>query len=301
MTVFINDVNDNPPVFSQPSYSAELPENMTAGTRVVQVHADDLDTGAGGKVRYTSIQGYLNTSLNLDAETGLITVSTDNHGFDREQMAEYHFYVEARDDNGSGNVAQVPLILKVSDVNDEMPIFEKSLYEFVLTPDLRNFTSPAFIRAIDGDAEPPNNVVRYEIVQGNYDNKIKVNEVTGQVTLRAPLLKMDPMDANSMTEYSLRVRAFDLGAPVQFSEATVRIYPPESRARTIQFVVPNYDYNNPKKTEDVLAEITGGKVTIVEVKPYTGQEHGTLVAEGSGREGKERWILIWLMGMGTFN
>lgn len=281
MTVFINDVNDNTPVFGQSSYSAELPENMTAGTRVIQVHAEDLDTGAGGRVRYTSIIGYLNTSLHLDADSGLLTVSTDNHGFDREQMPEYHFYIEARDDDGSGNVAQVPFVLKVTDVNDEMPIFEKSLYEFVLSPDLRNFSSPAFIKAIDGDAEPPNNVVRYEIVQGNYDNKIKINEVTGQVTLRAPLLKMDPMDANSITEYSLRVRAFDLGAPVQFSEATVRIYPPESRARTIQFVVLNYDYNNPKKTEDVLTEITGGKVTIVDVRPYTGQESGSAIGDRS--------------------
>lgn len=287
VTVFINDVNDNPPVFSQPSYSAELPENMTTGTRVVQVHAEDKDTGSGGRVRYTSILGYLNTSLNLDADSGLITISTDNHGFDREQMAEYHFYVEARDDDGSGNVAQVPFVLKVTDVNDEMPVFEKSLYEFVLTVDLRNFTSPAFIRANDGDAEPPNNVVRYEIVHGNYDNKVKLNEVTGQLTLRAPLLKMDPMDANSVTEYSLRVRAFDLGAPVQFSEAVVRIYPPESRARTIQFVVPNYDYSNPKKTEDVLEEITGGKVTVMSVKPFTGREEGTVVGVDSG-SGKER-------------
>lgn len=69
--------------------------------------ATDVDTGNGGKVRYTQILGYLNTSLNLDPQTGLIVVSTDNHGFDREQMPEYHLYVEARDDDGTGNAAQV--------------------------------------------------------------------------------------------------------------------------------------------------------------------------------------------------
>lgn len=37
VTVFINDVNDNPPVFSESMYTVELPENMTAGTKVVQV------------------------------------------------------------------------------------------------------------------------------------------------------------------------------------------------------------------------------------------------------------------------
>lgn len=61
----------------------------------------------GGKVRYTQILGYLNTSLNLDPETGIIMVSTDNHGFDREVMPEYHLYVEARDMEGTGNRAQV--------------------------------------------------------------------------------------------------------------------------------------------------------------------------------------------------
>lgn len=107
VTAFIVDKNDNAPVFSQSEYRVELPENMTAGTRVAQVHADDVDTGIGGRIRYTQILGYLNTSLNLDASSGIITVSTNNHGFDREKMPEYHLYVEARDDDGIGNRAEV--------------------------------------------------------------------------------------------------------------------------------------------------------------------------------------------------
>lgn len=90
----------------------ELPENMTAGTRVVQVHADDVDSGLGGRIRYTQILGYLNTSLNLDASSGIITVSTNNHGFDREKMPEYHLYVEARDDDGRGNRAEVKTMME---------------------------------------------------------------------------------------------------------------------------------------------------------------------------------------------
>lgn len=107
MTVFVVDKNDNPPVFEQTEYRVELPENVTAGTRVIQVHAADVDTGMGGRIRYTQILGYLNTSLNLDAASGIITVSTNNHGFDREKMPEYHLYVEARDDDGIGNRAEV--------------------------------------------------------------------------------------------------------------------------------------------------------------------------------------------------
>lgn len=71
------------------------------------MQATDVDTDIGGRIRYTQILGYLNTSFNLNAENGLITVSTDNHGFDREMLPEYHFYVEARDNDGTGNSAQV--------------------------------------------------------------------------------------------------------------------------------------------------------------------------------------------------
>lgn len=107
VTVFVVDANDNPPRFAESEYRVELPENVTAGTRVTQVHAEDVDTGMGGRIRYTQILGYLNTSLNLDAASGIITVSTNNHGFDREKMPEYHLYVEARDDDGIGNRAEV--------------------------------------------------------------------------------------------------------------------------------------------------------------------------------------------------
>lgn len=144
-----------------------------------QVHATDVDTGLGGKIRYTQILGYLNTSLNLNPDNGLIIVSTDNHGFDREMMPEYHLYVEARDNDGTGNSAQVPIILKIIDVNDNAPLFEKPIYEFILSSNLRNFTIPAFVKATDADAEEPNNVVRYEIISGNYDDKFRLDKYTG--------------------------------------------------------------------------------------------------------------------------
>lgn len=180
MTVYLNDVNDNPPVFLAQSYDVELLENVTAGTRVAQVAADDVDTGAFGKIQYTAILGYLNTSLHLDPITGLITVATDNHGFDREAMPDLHFLVEARDNDGVGLRVTVPLIIKLLDVNDNPPEFERALYEFVLSPSLNNFTSAAFVKAVDKDAEPPNNVVRYEITQGNSEGKFAINEETGK-------------------------------------------------------------------------------------------------------------------------
>lgn len=95
-------------------------------------------------------------------------------------MREYLLYVEARDTDGSGNSARVPFILKIIDINDNAPIFDKPIYEFILLSNLKNFTVPAFVRAADADAEEPNNIVRYEIMSGNYDNLFCIDKYTGK-------------------------------------------------------------------------------------------------------------------------
>ncbi|XP_028038053.1 cadherin-86C [Bombyx mandarina] len=295
VTVYLNDVNDNPPVFLAQSYDVELPENVTAGTRVVQVAADDVDTGAFGKIQFTAILGYLNTSLHLDPLSGLITVATNNHGFDREAMPDLHFLVEARDNDGVGLRVTVPLIIKLLDVNDNPPEFERSLYEFVLSPTLNNFTSQAFVKAIDKDAEPPNNVVRYEIINGNLNGQFAVNEETGELYLLQKLKRTKKQNVNrrrrqadSQQEsdvYVLNVRAYDLGVPRLFSSTLVKIYPPESKTRTMSFIVPGADPDR-KKLEEVLSTLSGGKVTIIDIKPYTGGDGAA--TDLSGREYQEK-------------
>jgi hypothetical protein len=190
------------------------------------------------------------------------------------------------------------LIIQLIDVNDESPVFEKSLYEFILTTDYKNFTIPAFIKATDNDAEEPNNIVRYEIIHGNYENKFMLNEITGQLMLREPITmkknkrqadktsgKQSSSSSSSDVEvFVLTARAFDLGVPVRFSTTTIRIYPPESRTRAITFHVPGYAPNR-QKLEKTLSDLTGGRVVIQSIKPYT-DNLNEVVEPGTQREEK---------------
>lgn len=307
VTVYLNDVNDNPPIFLAQSYDVELPENVTAGTRVVQVAADDVDTGSFSKVQFTAILGYLNTSLHLDPISGVITVATNNHGFDREAMPDLHFLVEARDNEGVGLRVTVPLIIKLLDVNDNPPEFERSLYEFVLSPSLNNFTSAAFVKAVDKDAEPPNNVVRYELIQGNQDGKFAINEETGELYLLETLKRTKKQNVNRRKRQSdsqddsevfvLTIRAYDLGVPRMYSTTVVKIYPPESKTRTMSFIVPGANPDK-KKLEEVLSTLSGGKVTIVEIKPYTGTD---LNAQPSSQEKSEVIAVVRMTGNTAIN
>ncbi|KAG8287771.1 hypothetical protein J6590_030333 [Homalodisca vitripennis] len=208
VTVHLLDMNDNPPVFLAPQYSVSMPENVTLGHQVITVAAQDPDTGLGGLVRYTGLQGYLNTSLSLHPHTGTITVNTIKHGFDREMASEYHFLVEARDSDGLGNRAAVPLTITVLDVNDEAPKFVRDPMDFILDKDGLGFTERAFIKAIDMDAEPPNNIVRYEIVSGNYGDRFSVHGETGE--LRVVKSVNRPVRQASISVMILTVRAYDM-------------------------------------------------------------------------------------------
>lgn len=51
--VEVIDVNDNAPAFTQPSYTAVVPENAPLDWSVSQIQAIDPDDGDGGKVEYT--------------------------------------------------------------------------------------------------------------------------------------------------------------------------------------------------------------------------------------------------------
>ncbi|XP_011690859.1 PREDICTED: cadherin-86C isoform X2 [Wasmannia auropunctata] len=348
VTIFIQDVNDNPPVFEEEFYEVTLSENITAGTRVIQVHATDKDTGLFGSIRYTGITGRGSDAFAIDADTGLITVAMGS-SLDREMAAQLQLTVNARDENGKGNTGIVPLIVNLLDVNDNAPVFEKSAYEFTLNSDLTNFSTAAIIKATDADAESPNNEIRYELIHGNYENKFYLNEITGELTLRSPITKfrrkkqsvydnfpkklhkgiqnlqaehiireivrrttVSP-DMTNLTEsvsdetelkrqvgeikrhrrkraepdilYSLTARAYDLGVPHLASETEISIVRGTAmEARIMMFVIPG-ERPNLTKTSETLATITGGRVTVLDTRPYesdnkTGVTSNTVPAAG---------------------
>jgi hypothetical protein len=75
VVVFITDVNDNKPVFSEcSSYSPKIEEGAPNGSPVVRVQATDADKGVNGQVKYSIVQqpNQKGTKFTVDEETGEI-------------------------------------------------------------------------------------------------------------------------------------------------------------------------------------------------------------------------------------
>ncbi|KPP62959.1 protocadherin-10-like, partial [Scleropages formosus] len=121
LVVRVLDSNDNVPVFDQPVYTVNLPENSPVGTLVIQLNATDMDEGQNGEVVYSfsnHIAPRVKDLFSIDARTGRIEVSGD---VDFEESSMYQIYVQAKDLGPNAVPAHCKVLVKVMDGNDNPP------------------------------------------------------------------------------------------------------------------------------------------------------------------------------------
>ncbi|XP_051834555.1 protocadherin beta-16-like [Antechinus flavipes] len=124
ITVFISDVNDNPPVFTQTEYTLYLRENNSPAFHLGSVSANDRDSGTNAKVTY-SLQppGLENLSL-----FSYISINSDNghlyalRSLDYEIIPTFQFSVRATDGGSPALSSQVLVQVVVLDENDNSPL-----------------------------------------------------------------------------------------------------------------------------------------------------------------------------------
>ncbi|XP_008302186.1 protocadherin gamma-A9-like, partial [Stegastes partitus] len=121
----ISDVNDNFPVINIMSFSNTVSEDAPIGTTIAVVNVKDADSEKNGQINCAidktlpfKIQSSLTNYYNLVA---------DQH-FDRETTSEYDITIIATDSGSPPLSSSVTLQLKVSDVNDNGPLFDKTSY-----------------------------------------------------------------------------------------------------------------------------------------------------------------------------
>jgi len=133
LVVAIEDVNNHKPVFKDcAKYKPKVREHLPARTYVIQVTAEDQDSGKNGEIEY-SIEKTKNSPYHfmIDRESGIVTTLLE---FDREDKAIYQLHITARD-GGSGRQDAERLMgfcqvnVEIEDINDHPPVFQNKHYE----------------------------------------------------------------------------------------------------------------------------------------------------------------------------
>ena len=173
-TIIILDINDQPPVFTQPRYSASVSESARSGETVFTVNATDMDLGENADITY-SLQG--STLFIIGSKTGVVTLFST---LDREVVAEHNLTIDAYD-GVFRDYAQ--LLVTVTDVNDEPPVFNSSVYTTTVEEN-----APTDAPLLSVDAADPDQIgtVTYSISVGPSRDNFTINPISGELRFRVP-------------------------------------------------------------------------------------------------------------------
>ncbi|XP_022539774.2 protocadherin Fat 2 [Astyanax mexicanus] len=205
VSIQVQDVNDNEPMFEADPYEAVLAENMPSGTTVIQVTANDPDKDANGQVTYSLLSEMDDVSdiFTIDPQTGWITTLKET---DCERKQLYRFYVVAADHGGSAVLSSSALVeVTVSDENDNPPQFTEELYQGSIIENNRPEEAIVTLTTIDKDMSSDNRQVTCYITDGDPLGQFSVIAVGDEwrVTARGSL------DREAKDKHILRIIATD--------------------------------------------------------------------------------------------
>ncbi|XP_045767682.1 cadherin-99C isoform X1 [Maniola jurtina] len=212
VTVQVEDVPDEPPIFAKTLYSVHVPENAP-NYPVVKVLADDPDTMP--EITYTIIKG--DTDLfSIDRKSGLIRTLQP---LDRETSARYELVVGTEENNQQGSKATTTVEVLVDDKNDNAPIFTSAVRPVTVEDTSSIGSLVETVVAMDADATAPNNRIRYALAgRGKASKYFHVEPDTGAVKVRDDLRK------ETDSEYTVDIQAYDQGDPVMSSVMSLTVY-----------------------------------------------------------------------------
>ncbi|XP_063269779.1 protocadherin gamma-A3-like [Prinia subflava] len=211
--IIVLDGNDNAPEFTQSVYKVTVKEDVTVGSRVLQVTATDKDEGLNAQVKYSffKIPEKFDKIFKMDPETGEIVIM-ENLNFEEHEF--YELVVQARDAGGLSSHSKV--LIKVIDVNNYIPeIVIMSVFSPV--PEDTPLGTVIAIFSVQDRDSGANGEVQCSIseshpfrLEKSFDNYYRV--VTAEL-----------LDREQVSEYNVTVRAADGGSPALQSSAVLAL------------------------------------------------------------------------------
>ncbi|XP_014897498.1 protocadherin-16 [Poecilia latipinna] len=186
VTVLVEDVNDNEPVFQQQLYNVSIPEHMDTGSCFIQVVATDADSPEFGALLYSLSDGFDSQEshplFQIDPHTGELCVSQD---IDRDDGTSVHDILIKAEDPG-GLSAQTYVHIEIQDLNDNAPVFSPEEYTVSVSSHAPPGTEVVNVIATDQDSGRFGQVT-YEIHPGDMSSLFTLDTHTGMLFLNSSL------------------------------------------------------------------------------------------------------------------
>lgn len=192
--VKVNDINDNPPTCPSTMTIFEVQENEKIGSNIGTLAAHDMDEAntINSVLEYRIVDQTPNSPREglflVQTYTGVFQLALQS--LKKQDTPQYNLTVEVSDKNFK-TLCHVQI--NVIDINDQIPIFEKSDYgNLTLAEDTAVGSTILVIQATDAD-EPftGSSKILYRITQGDSEGRLGIDTDpqtnTGYVMIKKPL------------------------------------------------------------------------------------------------------------------
>ncbi|XP_033489713.2 protocadherin gamma-A5-like [Epinephelus lanceolatus] len=214
----VTDVNDNAPVITLTSFSNAIAEDSPIGTTVAIINVKDVDSGKNGKVDCS-----VNSNIPFAIHSSLKNYYTlvTNAVLDRERNPDYNITFTAVDEGSPPLSTNKTIALRVSDVNDNAPIFEQSYYEANIMENNSPGLSVFSVKAHDSDSGQ-NARVSYLLI----DTELNGNPISTYLSVNAEtgvIQAVRSFDYEQIKTLNIFVKGQDGGSPPLSSNTTVKL------------------------------------------------------------------------------
>ncbi|XP_018548660.1 protocadherin beta-15-like [Lates calcarifer] len=249
----VADINDNPPVFEEQSYSAYVTENNKPGSTLCSISARDPDWRQNGTVIYSLLPGEVNgapvsSCLSVNGDTGVIHAV---RSFDYEQFRSFKVHVMARDNGSPPLSSNVTVSVFISDVNDNSPQIlypgqEGNSFMTELVPKAAHGGSlVSKVIAVDADSGQ-NAWLSYHIVKSTDPGLFTIGLHSGEIRTQRDISESDSMKQN------LIVSVKDNGQPSLSATCSMYLLISDNLAEVPELKDISYDEKNSKLTSYLI-------------------------------------------------
>uniref|UniRef100_A0A8C9XY16 FAT atypical cadherin 4 n=1 Tax=Sander lucioperca TaxID=283035 RepID=A0A8C9XY16_SANLU len=216
LVIFVNDINDHPPIFQETLYRVDISEDIPKGSYIKGVSATDGDSGQNANLRYSLVSGNALGWFSISENSGLVTSAAL---LDREIASEIVLNISAKDQGLQPKISYTKLIVNITDVNDQVPTFTQSTYHVSLVEHAPAGTELVVLSASDDDVGA-NGTIRFSFDAETPDSVqelFRLDAVSGRLSTAVEL------DREDQASYLLHIQAADAGIPPLHSVGKVNI------------------------------------------------------------------------------
>ncbi|KAM4592527.1 neural-cadherin isoform 2-T2 [Odontesthes bonariensis] len=216
-TIQIKDVNDNAPRITDHSCLAKISENAEPNAEVLELTAEDRDTGENAQLTFSVVAGDQEQKFYMvshkQEQRGVLKLKK-RLDYERHSEQRFNLTLKVEDLDFS---SLLHCVVEVEDYNDHAPVFIPHFLGLAPLPeDISVGTSVAHLVASDSDSGQNRDII-YSLLEDSDPGGLFTIDQSGVLSVARPL------DREKIPQHHLVVIASDHGDPPLTGSATVQL------------------------------------------------------------------------------